>query len=153
MAKKCPTGTCGITGKGIERILLGADGSPGSRKAAQRARDMALSFGAEVLILHVLTPLEEATYLADSTNGAKEEVERRLADAVNIMEGAKVLYETRTVMGNVAERILQVAEDEDKPYDLIVLGSKGAGDVGRFTMGSVALAVTQYSKVPVLVVP
>lgn len=153
MSKNCPTGTCGFTGKGIDRILLCVDGSPGSKKAAQKARDMALSFGAEVLILHVLTPFEESTFLAKSAKGIVGDVESRMVDAANIMENAKVLYETKTLVGNAAEKILEVAEDDDKPYDLIVLGSKGASQVGRFLMGSVAHAVTQSSKVPVLVVP
>jgi nucleotide-binding universal stress UspA family protein len=153
MAKNCPTGTCGITGKGIDRILLCVDGSPGSKKAAQKARDMALSFGAEVLILHVLTPIEESSFLAKSSKGIVSDVESRLYDAAAIMESAKVLYETKTMVGNAAEKILEVAENEDTPYDLIVLGSKGSSQVGRFLMGSVALAVTQSSRVPVLVVP
>ena len=153
MAKNCPTGSCGITGKGIDRILLCVDGSPGSMKAAQRARDMALSFGAEVLILHVLTPMEESTFLAKSARAITEEVESRTMDAVNIMENAKVLFETKMLVGNAAEKILEMAEDEETPYDLIVLGSKGASQIGRFLMGSVALAVTQSSRVPVLVVP
>jgi len=114
---------------------------------------MALSFGAEVLVLHVLTPMEETTFLAKSSKGIMDEVESRFHDAVCIMEGGKVLYETKTLVGNAAQKILEVAEDEEKPYGLIVLGSKGTGQVGRFLMGGVALAVTQSSHVPVLVVP
>jgi nucleotide-binding universal stress UspA family protein len=153
MAKNCPTGTCGITGKGIERILLAVDGSPGSRRAAEKARDMALAFGAEILIVHVFTPTEISFMKGDVPDRTAIEAEVRLAEAVKVVQGAKVMFDTKVAEGNPAEAILDLAENEEVTYDLIVLGAKGSSSVERFFMGSVAQAVVHHSKIPVLVVP
>ena len=53
-------------------------------------------------------------------------------------------------IGNPAERILEVCTA--KGCDTIVIGSRGLSGVEEFLLGSVSSKVSQYAKVPVVVV-
>lgn len=154
MAKQsCPTGSCSTYGPGIDRILLGVDGSPGSNKAAQKARDMAIAFGAEVVIVHVLSSAEGAYLLGDPPYGTPEKVNERVSSAQEIIQAGKVIFDTKILVGNPADEILKLVENDEKGFGLIVLGTKGHGRMEKLLVGSVAQKVLQHSAIPVLIVP
>jgi nucleotide-binding universal stress UspA family protein len=75
-----------------------------------------------------------------------------LEDATKIAKDAGI--KPRTILersfGNVAHKIISVAEDEK--FDLITISSRGHGLLSRMIMGSVCDAVARHARCPVLVV-
>ncbi|OPY31836.1 MAG: Universal stress protein family protein [Methanomassiliicoccales archaeon PtaU1.Bin124] len=128
-------------------ILLCVDGSPGSKRTAKMARDMALSFSSQVLVLHVLpvTP--------GSPRPSENELEPVFHVPIEILQAGRVMYETKVLIGNPSEMILETANDENHPFSLIVIGAKGARCSEAPYIGSVARELLQHSNVPVIVVP
>jgi nucleotide-binding universal stress UspA family protein len=149
---------CAPTQCSIKRILLAVDGSENSLRAVDKAIEMALSFGASVVIINVVSPSDVKYYSGKGKEPSCEDAERansKLCEAVERIQASRVLYDTKVVSGNPAEQILQEAEGETEEdrYDLIIMGSKGESEGQRFLFGSVAQKVTQHSRVAVLVVP
>jgi len=68
--------------------------------------------------------------------------------AANQVKGIKI--DQKLESGDPAKVIVQTAEKGD--YDLIVMGSRGLGMIGRFLLGSVSDHVTQYANRSVLIV-
>jgi nucleotide-binding universal stress UspA family protein len=71
-----------------------------------------------------------------------------LASAAEILKETGLAITTEVVRGHPAEEILRAAERQ--PPDLLALGSRGLGDVGRFLLGSVAERVARHAACPVL---
>ena len=148
---------CAPTQCSIKRILVAVDGSENSLRAVEKSIEMALSFSASVVLLHVVSPSDPKYYSGKGKEPSCEEAEKgnsKLCEAIKMMEASRVLFDPVVVTGNPAEAILSEAEGEGEDgYDLIILGSKGDSGGQRFLFGSVAQKVTQHSRVPVLVVP
>ncbi len=148
---------CAPTQCTIKRILVAVDGSENSIRAVEKSIEMALSFGASVVLLHVVAPSDPKYYSGKGNEPSCEDAEKgnsKLCEAIKMLEVSRVLFDPKVVTGNPAEAILAEAEGEEEDgYDLIILGSKGDSGGQRFLFGSVAQKVTQYSRVPVLVVP
>jgi nucleotide-binding universal stress UspA family protein len=134
----------------FERIVAAVDGSECADRAVDLAAELAAGFGAEVIVVHLAETIaawtvaieaetpEEAIWLAD-------DAVRRLKD-----RGVSARAEVRgAVRGAVAHGIVEVAEEEDA--GLIVMGSRGLGDVAGLLLGSVAHKVLYLSNVPVLI--
>ena len=135
----------------FERILLAANGSPSSRKAADVAADIGQKYGAEVVVLHVREqkitmlgayvveqPYEDANFV--------EEIVRGLKDA-----GVSARSEVQTApLGGVPHVILEMAKELDA--GLIVMGSDGRSEWDELFVGSVADRVLHLAECPVFVV-
>jgi len=70
-----------------------------------------------------------------------------LKKAKELLTGIQVRMITRT--GHPAGEILEEAKDG---YDLIVIGSRGLGEIRGFVMGSVSDRVTHHARCTVMVV-
>jgi nucleotide-binding universal stress UspA family protein len=135
----------------IEKILLPVDGSECSERAIPVAAEMAKQFGAEILVFHVrptgvgravafeLETLDEAAGLIDR-------VVRWLKDQGVSARGEVVA----AFHGHEAKSILEAVAAED--IDLVVMGSRGLGDLGGLLLGSVTHKVLHLTEQPVLVV-
>jgi nucleotide-binding universal stress UspA family protein len=75
---------------------------------------------------------------------------RELLDALYEEFSQQIPVETQLIEGPPAPAIIKVADTEH--FDLIVLGSRGHGQVVNLLLGSVSSAVTQKAHCPVLVV-
>ena len=64
-------------------------------------------------------------------------------------EGIEI--ETKIELGTPWKELTRLAKDGQ--YDLIVVGSRGVGQVAEFLVGSNSTRVVQHASVPVLVVP
>jgi nucleotide-binding universal stress UspA family protein len=80
----------------------------------------------------------------------REEGEKSQADAIKLLEGAKLKYSSVVLVGDPAPMI--VAEAERDNCDLIYMGTRGLGPVQGLFLGSVAIKVLHLSKVPVVLV-
>lgn len=137
----------------VTRILLPVDGSRLSDAAADMAIDMAASFGASIVLLHVRKPVP--TGLGQPNADELLEYLTRNAEAVMAhyrgrLDNAKADYLDLIIGGEVAEVIANVAEVEK--CELIVMGSKGRSDLAGLILGSVTHKVLNISACPVLVV-
>lgn len=138
----------------IRRILVAVDGSEGSAKAVRLAREMAVPFGAEVVLLHVIEPpstfpieaygLTRAAVYEVLLQRGRELLEKMAAE----FPAGKV--EQAIESGSPAETICAQAEERDA--DLVILGSRGLGAMGRWLLGSVSDRVLHLCKRPVTVV-
>ncbi|HUV04250.1 MAG TPA: universal stress protein [Armatimonadota bacterium] len=144
----------------IRKILLATDGSELAMRAGRYAAEIAGCTGADVTILNtaeVSGVTEFVTYSIEA--GRKPSQQRETGE--DIVEKARkpfldtgVPTHTKIIEGYAAEVIL--GEAEDGKYDLIVMGSRGAGMglIRRvvFGLGSVAERVIANAPCPVLVV-
>lgn len=144
----------------FERILVAVDGSEGSKKALRLASKLQRTCCSELLILTVFRhhSLLEASMsmvrpddpesLDDSMRGYAKEVAED-AKSIAAEEGAdKVRAFVKA--GQPARMIVKFAEEHKA--DLIVVGSRGQGDMQGFLLGSVSHKVTSLASIPVMVV-
>jgi nucleotide-binding universal stress UspA family protein len=135
------------------KILVAYDGSTAARHAldwaARLARDDA---GSGVSVIGVAATLEATVPIPDAVDpGSSVEMRRRdLADAASVLAAAGVRADTKLTVGNPAEEI--IAAGDEGGFDLIVMGSTGAGRAVRFLLGSVTDRVVRHADRPVMVV-
>lgn len=138
----------------IERILVGADGSPGGRNAVRWATELARGHGARLIVVHAFQPLDHLQELSPGDDFAALE-ERTLADIRNDWcrpcAEAGVAFEGVVREGEPARVLLDVAETE--AVDVIVVGTRRLGSVKRLMLGSTSSKLVHESTRPVLVVP
>ncbi len=140
----------------MKRILVPVDGSEDSAKALNKAKEIGLLNDSEILILTVVNSQRDNPYIIEQDYTS--ELSKK-----NIEKGKKVLeasleiigeypgnVETMIRNGDVAETIIDIAEDEK--YDLIVMGRRGANISSRSLLGSVSNKVLNYAPKSVLVV-
>jgi nucleotide-binding universal stress UspA family protein len=137
----------------FERILLATDGSSHAGKALRYARDLALRDDAQVIVVHAFEPVP--TYLgqswADEIVARHVTVGREVADeAAQKLQEANVDVIIEVLEGPPADAILRVANVR-RP-DLIVMGSRGQGQLASLLLGSVSHRVLAHTDAPVMVV-
>lgn len=144
----------------FERILVPVDGSDGAMAALKLAVQMQACHGSELLILCVY---RHYSLLEASMSMVRPDKPENLDDSMrefagDLVEKAKAFAAeqgAKQVRGFVksgppARTIVGFAKDREA--SLIVLGSRGLGDVEGFLLGSVSHKVTSLADCPVLVV-
>jgi nucleotide-binding universal stress UspA family protein len=140
------------------RVVVGVDGSAGSRAALAVAVDEAARSGAEVEVVasYVLTdywtPLN--TLVVPSVEQIRNELQRRTEDLVQNVLGERAEGgATPTIRTDVVEGAAgEVLVDRARDADLLVVGSQGRGAVRGLLLGSVALHCAMHAPGPVMVV-
>lgn len=134
----------------MRKILVPTDGSTYSLKAAEHAAQLARELESKVSILHVSEyhPRVRARELVQEEEKLGEEI---LSKTKEIFDKARVQVDVMKLeFGHPADIICSVAEREQ--FDLIVMGEKGAHEIGRFMLGSVADRVAHHAPCPVMIV-
>ena len=136
-----------------ERILVAVDHSEWSDRAVRAARDLAVLAKGEVWVLHLrereMGAKTGVLRIDETTKDANAEV----AASVEVLTqaGVKAHGEVRnTIFGYAAREIVNDAIEVDA--DVIVMGSRGRGDLAGLLLGSTAHKVIHLSDRPVLVV-
>lgn len=144
-----------------KRIVVGLDGSAHSLRATEAATDLANKYGAELHLLTVTRPyqvspklrqylkaenlLGEPKYILDEmTNDIVSEA-KEIATKGNVKSVTTVVRE-----GKPARSIVGYAHNVKA--DLIVVGSRGVGEIEAALLGSVSQKVTILSECAVMVV-
>jgi nucleotide-binding universal stress UspA family protein len=133
----------------MDRIVVGYDGSPHSRKALERAADIA--HGATVAVVssaHVEGFLGGAVSPIDPAEADARE--QALDEARKYLEGRGVTGQFIAGNGNPADVLVEEAKESGA--DLIVVGTHGRNAARRLALGSVSTNVVQHAPVDVLVV-
>jgi nucleotide-binding universal stress UspA family protein len=137
--------------------MVAVDGSNYSDKAVDYAIDLAKRFSARLTIIHVIkTPITfkrdmwDSQLMADLLDHFGKDGHSLLSSTLSKAIKAGIQSSTKLLQGNPADEIIKIAEDE--AYDLIVLGSRGLGSVGRILLGSVSDNVSRHATCPILII-
>lgn len=138
-----------------KNILLAIDGSEQSAKATMHTAELAKSFGSEITLFHVMV-ISTVADTHDDIKGLIMGETQRQSD--NILKQAKeklseyniTVKEAASVYGHPAHEIYKKSKEGN--YDLLIIGSRGLGEIKSFLMGSVSKQVVQHANCPVLVV-
>lgn len=127
----------------FETVLLATDGSPTSDEATREAVRLAAELGARLLIVSVV-----------AADGKQREARQDLeANGIRLVARAKEIGVEASYLiweGEPGESIVAAADAEGA--DLIVMGTRGLGKMGRLILGSVSDAVIRQGHCPVVVV-
>lgn len=139
----------------MKRILVAIDGSDPSLKAARMAADIALRFGSQLTLVHVvpkllLPPDVYGLTLAEVEREHRAYAEKLLQKAVAFLAEPGVDTTSSILYGSPAESIAEEAAAPD--VGMVVVGSRGHGAVARMFLGSVSDRIVHISPKPVLVV-
>ncbi|OLO27063.1 universal stress protein [Alkalihalophilus pseudofirmus] len=137
----------------FQRILVAADGSEHSLRAAEKA--IALVQGNEEAVIEIVYVVDGATSKADvlHNRGSFEIANKRkerLKGIVEQLELAKVQYEIKTLHGEPGPTVVNYANEHD--FDCVLLGSRGLNRLQSMVLGSVSHKVAKRVKSPVMIV-
>jgi nucleotide-binding universal stress UspA family protein len=135
-------------------IVVGYDGSPGSRLALTWAAEEARLRGKHLTIVHSVNvaavpayPAMDLSQLEPSlAQAAKTLVDDGAVRAAETLDAAQV--ETQYWLGSPAAQLV----DASKEAELVVVGSRGRGRVLAGILGSTSYAVAAHARCPVVVV-
>jgi nucleotide-binding universal stress UspA family protein len=149
----------------FKSILVPVDGSTHAERATNCAADLANRYGADLILLHVLSrvgsglvpkELQEVARIehlqvteADMLRSVAEEILRAAEERAR-ERGAKNVRST-TEVGDAAKAIVAYAKDHNT--DLIVMGRRGLGDLAGLLMGSVSHKVAHLATCACMTVP
>jgi nucleotide-binding universal stress UspA family protein len=136
-------------------IVVGVDGSPGSRKALTWAAAEAAAHGAELVVLNAWehTLLPPAGSVSVSERYVPDPSQRTADDLLEVIKGElgenpSILVKPHVKQGRPAKVLIE----ESANADLLVVGNRGHGGFAGLVLGSVSQHVAAYAKCPVTVV-
>jgi nucleotide-binding universal stress UspA family protein len=136
-------------------IVVGVDGSPGSRKALTWAAAEAADHRADLVVLnvweHTLMPPAGSVsvsehYVPEPSQATADELLQVIKEELG--EDPPVLVRPHVKQGRPAK----VRIEESTNADLLVVGKRGHGGFAGLVLGSVSQHVAAYAKCPVAVV-
>jgi nucleotide-binding universal stress UspA family protein len=142
------------------RVVVGVDGSAGSRAALAAAVDEAARTGAEVEVVATYAIADYWTDLATVVVPSVEQIRAELCRRTDQMVEA-VLDDRRHGGGPAVPRVhvvvlegppAEVLVDRARTATLLVVGSRGHGTLRGLLLGSVALQCAMHAPGPVMVV-
>lgn len=141
----------------IRKIVCPTDFSEPSLEGVATAEELAKHFGAELLLVTVVTPIHPAV-AAESAGYMRDEFEKEmmrhatesLKQIVDEKIGADVSKRQFVAYGSAADEIVALAKKEG--VDLLVIATHGWTGWRRFVFGSVAEKVIRMANCPTLTV-
>lgn len=140
-------------------IVVGVDGSPVAVPVLQAAVTEAKLRGAKLYVLHVVyvpaTRVDGMTFMPgnviDSAYEAAEAVKKSVWERVNsTLEGTDVEWVQVDRSGYPPDEVVEYAQSIEA--DLIVIGSRGFGDLKSLLLGSTSHRVSHLSPCDVLII-
>ena len=133
----------------FKTIILGYDGSEGSRKAVDVAAELARTYQASIIVVCAFHHMPRVTQPTPADFAEIHEA-RTMADAlVQELGLLGIPAEADVLEGPPAEALLNAAVAREA--DLIVVGSRGFGQFKGLLLGSTSDRVIHYATIPVLV--
>jgi nucleotide-binding universal stress UspA family protein len=136
-------------------IVVGVDGSGGSRKALKWAAAEAAGHGADLVVVNVWehTLLPPAGSVSVSEHFVPDPSQRTAEDLLQVIkeelgDDPPVLVRPHVKQGRPAKVLIEESADAD----LLVVGERGHGGFAGLVLGSVSQHVAAYAKCPVTVV-
>jgi nucleotide-binding universal stress UspA family protein len=144
-----------------KKILVGLDGSSHGIEATKAGVELAKKFDAELHLLTVTRPykvspklrqyLEAENLLGEPKYVMDDMTNSIIADAKELTGNAG-LHDVKTVVreGKPARTLLEYAKDNG--VDLVVVGSRGVGELDSALLGSVSQKISMLSDCTVMIV-
>jgi nucleotide-binding universal stress UspA family protein len=135
-----------------ERVLAAVDHSEVSERVLAAARDLASLSKGEVWVVH-LREREVIPRMGLVPAESDADAESAVTSAVESLTQAGVRAHAvvrDTIFGHAAREIIEDAQEHEA--DVIVMGSRGRGDLAGLVLGSTAHKVIHLADRPVLVV-
>jgi nucleotide-binding universal stress UspA family protein len=142
----------------LKKIVCPTDFSEPAYEVFKIARELATQFSAEMLLVHVVSPLPMMhggaaptgfhipTVLEELQESAKNSLEKIRLEKLP----GDIRAQTFVIHGRPAHEIVQLAEKEKA--DIIVIATHGESGWQRFVFGSVAEKVVRSAECPVLTI-
>ena len=134
------------------KVLVAVDHSEASERALAAARELASLSDGEVWVLH-LREREVIPRMGLVPTESDADAEAAVASAVSELTKAGVRAHgvvRDTIFGHAAREIIEDAREHGA--DVIIMGSRGRGDLAGLVLGSTAHKVIHLADRPVLVV-
>jgi nucleotide-binding universal stress UspA family protein len=143
----------------MSKILLAVDGSESALRATQRLVETIALYKnipeIELVTVHLPVPRYPGMSMVISEEMVQsyytDECEANLQGSKALLDAAGVKYQVHSLVGPIAERIVELAMHSKS--DLIYMGTRGMGALPSVLLGSVVIKVLHLAKVPVVVVP
>ena len=132
-------------------ILVGVDGSPESESAVEWAAREAVLHGVPLTLAHVLPSAQALTWYEVSVSSELDEIAQRrareiLRQATLVAEQAVANEGPITISEHVEEgNATKTMVDLSKDAQLLVVGNRGLGRVGRALLGSVSSGLIHHA--------
>ena len=134
----------------MKKILVGFDDSEGSKQALSRALTLIDEQGELFLFAVVPSPSDKVFVEPGIYKKMKKKAETLVDNTIKNIGTSEFTITGMVEEGDAASKIIDAANKLD--VDLIVLGSRGTSEIGRYLIGSVANKVVQYAHKPVMLV-
>ena len=142
----------------FENILVPLDGSEHSKNALKVAAELAKKFCGKLTLIHVYssTPpaydvgFYPASAAEEYARGALESAKKIISEGKSNVTSFGVEVDLVLKEGHPVEEIL--CASRELKSDLIVMGSRGVGQMTALLLGSVSRSVSEHAKCPVLLV-
>ncbi|MBL8751643.1 MAG: universal stress protein [Planctomycetes bacterium] len=140
----------------FHRIVCPTDFSPTAGRAADYATELARTFGAELILLHVIPEMNyplRSFGMAGAFPHLREELHKRADEALQKEKarlGAGVTIRTLLHDGEAHQQVIDCAKGEKA--DLIVIGTHGHTGLKHLMLGSTAEKIVRAAECPVLTV-
>jgi nucleotide-binding universal stress UspA family protein len=128
----------------LRKILYCTDFSKDSNKASDYAFSLAMEYGAEIMLLHVLDRVPGS----GDAHSAMAEAEARVRAIIPPEAAGRCTSPVRVRIGQPYQEITQLAVEEQS--DLIILGVRGRNALDLALFGSTTYRVMQLGPCPVL---
>jgi nucleotide-binding universal stress UspA family protein len=128
------------------RLVVGADGTRGSRAAVDWVGAVGAAFGAEVVVVYA-----RPAPLTDRIAGGRPDAGSDLSVWVAPLVAAGLDPQVREIEGDPVTALCRVAGEA--PGSVIVVGGRQVDAHRPYAIGSVGLRILDHADVPVVVVP
>ncbi len=135
----------------MKTIVVGYDHTEPSKRALERAADIAEKFGSRLLVTSVspvMLPAHGAAGVDPTDPPAQHQAELEQAHAY--LSGRNLTAELQPAVGDPADTILEVAEQNGAT--LIIVGTREPNMLERLVGSSVSQAVSKHAHCDVLIV-
>lgn len=136
-----------------DEILLPTDGSDVSKRATEKAIELATHFDAELHLIYVVSPVEHSTVDGSMTtemSQLEDLGEKILQDATKQALDGDIDSVSNVLIGSPYKEIVHYADENE--MDLIVMGTQGRSGAKRFLLGSTTERVIRHTDLEVLTV-
>jgi len=135
----------------FEKILVPYDNSINSKRALDKALELASISNSAITLVHVVEYHNDMAKIVEPyKENMIEHVNKFFKEIEENAKRKKIKIDKKILYGNPSEEILNLMKK--KKFDLLIMGKRGTTKITGPTLGSVSNAIVQQSKIPVMIV-